>query len=478
MRRHARRQPDARSLRSPFDEAARHRARRAARPRALWLPLVALILIVAILTAGPIVVGSRIRAVRSSVIDIVDPARLHAAGSSAALAEQMLAVVTAPANASAIASPRYRSARREEAHHAAALDSLVPLLGSNVEREMGAYRVAAARWHARLAAGDGRDALDRKDSTRAQGVRALDAAMELAAVLETEYAAGRRRVRYIERADLLLPTILAPLGFVACALVVRAGRRTVQTAVRAELDRSALAEATEQKNALIRGMSHDLQNPLGAVLGYTDLILEGVVAPPDQRGVLERSRLLIIDAADTVRTLLALARSDGGLKVDRRELSLADIARAAAQDSGPAAHAKRQTITCSARSDCTVRGDPGRVRHIIDNLISNAVKYSPAGGQIRVVVGKRDARGRQWCVVTVSDSGPGIPPDAAPHLFEEFFRAPTTRDTTAGHGIGLSASRRFAQMMHGDLTLDEIRHGMGASFTLWLPEPEPSQLAR
>jgi signal transduction histidine kinase len=118
------------------------------------------------------------------------------------------------------------------------------------------------------------------------------------------------------------------------------------------------------------------------------------------------------------------------------------------------------------------------VRHIVDNLLSNANKYTPRGGHIRVGVGYRMRDARRWAALTVEDSGPGIPPEWRERVFEEYARVPASRDLAPGFGIGLAVSRRVARMLGGDLTVeteDGSSNGHqrlgGAAVTLWLALP-------
>ncbi len=120
-------------------------------------------------------------------------------------------------------------------------------------------------------------------------------------------------------------------------------------------------------------------------------------------------------------------------------------------------------------------GDTARVRHIVDNLLSNASKYTPRGGRIRLYVTTRMRDARRWASVTVQDSGPGIPSDWRERVFEEYARVPAARALAPGFGIGLAMSRRMARIMGGDVTVDAEEDAPtgrerlgGASVTLWL----------
>jgi signal transduction histidine kinase len=117
-----------------------------------------------------------------------------------------------------------------------------------------------------------------------------------------------------------------------------------------------------------------------------------------------------------------------------------------------------------------VRSDPNRIRQILGNLVSNAVKYTGSGGHVMVKVHERVDDGApapgQWIAVDVSDTGPGIPRDKQDQLFREFTRLDPR--AAKGAGLGLAISRRIARLLGADITLrSEV--GKGSTFTLWLP---------
>src|SRR5581483_10610437 len=110
--------------------------------------------------------------------------------------------------------------------------------------------------------------------------------------------------------------------------------------------------------------------------------------------------------------------------------------------------------------------DVQRVRRIVANMLSNAIKYTPPGGRIAVSTTAPDGANRVGiCVV---DSGPGVPAELRDRIFDEFFRAPGVQGSTTGSGLGLSISRRLARALGGDMAVEDGAGG-GARFTLWLP---------
>ncbi len=444
--------------------------------RELWLPLLVVIAVLATLVIAPVAVSARLRQQRTMVIEVVDPARLRATDVTSFLAEQMFAIGmrTSPGNPSA--DPRYAAALTAERRGALALDSLLAFSSADVLERFAQYREASTRWHDDVEFMTPKPAPAVLDTARMDADTALMAARHLVEGLEVSANAVRADIRKWERVDVYLPVALAPLALLACVLIVRAGRRTVDLAAAAERNRRALASAMDQKSAFMRGISHDLQNPLGAALGNVDLILEGATKADEERDALLRVRRLTKRASDTVASLLAVARSEtGDLELQPTPIDLRVLTRAAVDDSSFMAGAKEQTVELNAPTELRAMGDAARVRHIVDNLLSNAGKYAPRGGRIRVDVAARTRDGRRLASVTVQDSGPGIPPDWRERIFEEYVRAPSALALAPGLGIGLAVSRRIARMMGGDLTVESTPRPTngreqlsGATVTLWL----------
>ena len=444
--------------------------------RALWIPLVVVIVVLAMFVIVPVVVTARVQAQRAMVTDFIDPARLRATDVTSFLAEQMFAIGMRRPSGLPSADQRYAAALAAEHRGALALDSLLQYSTADALERFAEYREASTRWHDDVSSMTVSPNSAVLDTARMDGDTAITAARHLVQRLEQLGVSARTDVRRWERVDVLITLFLAPLALLACVLVVRAGQHMVRLAETAERDRRALAAAMDQKSAFMRGISHDLQNPLGAALGNVDLMLEGVTKADEQRDALLRVRRLTKRASDTVASLLTLARSDTGeLVLNATPIDLVTLTRAAADDHSFMAGAKEQTVELNAASQLRAMGDTARVRHIVDNLLSNASKYTPRGGRIRVYVTTRMRDARRWASVTVQDSGPGIPSDWRERVFEEYARVPAARALAPGFGIGLAMSRRMARIMGGDLTVDAEEDAPtgrerlgGASVTLWL----------
>jgi len=227
----------------------------------------------------------------------------------------------------------------------------------------------------------------------------------------------------------------------------------------------------------MRGFSHDLKNPLGAADGYLQLLEDGVLGDlsPKQLEGVSNARRAIGTALRMIEDLLELERTEAGqIDIHPTPMEIGGVMRDAAEQFRAQAEAKGLDITIDAPTSLPeLESDPDRIRQILGNLISNAVKYTDRGGvTIRARVasdGKAPGPGR-WIAVDVIDTGPGIPREEQPFLFQEFVRL-KSGEGKRGAGIGLAMSRHLARALKGDITV-ESEPGKGSTFTLWLPIDE------
>ena len=228
---------------------------------------------------------------------------------------------------------------------------------------------------------------------------------------------------------------------------------------------------------LIRGFTHDVKNPLGAADGYLSLLEEGVfgeLALP-QADAVGRARRSIRIALDLVGQMLEIERAQTGtLDLHRDSFDLGQVLRDLLDEYRSAADAKQLGVSLELPHQdaqaLVIYSDPTRVRQIVGNLVSNAVKYTQVGGCFSVEArfaeeGEAPARGR-WLAVVVRDNGPGIPLEKQHLLFREFSRfSPGAAD---GSGIGLAISQQLARALDGRITFESAQ-GAGSTFILWLP---------
>jgi signal transduction histidine kinase len=227
-----------------------------------------------------------------------------------------------------------------------------------------------------------------------------------------------------------------------------------------------LVEADRLKDEFVALISHDLRTPLTSILGYLELTLEDEELTPSQRGYLEvvernAQRLLRL-----VSDLLFVARLEAGqLELHESELDLAAVAQQSVHEAGPRASAGGITIRCETEPVPGVAADRGRMFQLLDNLVSNAIKFTPPGGEVSVRVQAADGAVR----LEVADTGIGIPADEQRRLFERFFRASSAADKQIqGTGLGLYIARAIVEA-HGGEIMFESEAGQGTAFRIEIP---------
>ena len=427
-----------------------------------WVPSAFAILALLLLLVVPAVVDKRIGKVRGQLTLSGDSARVLVNDLEASFASQLL---VRNGSVSPETMPAFASHATLDADNAALRD-VVRELGPQA---MPYYNDLSGRLHAW-------DASTHEGSipTAQQGLQLLASAERLDSILATMAGARRVEVQRLERIDVITPAILSPVALIAIIIVMWAGRRTVRFAHIAEEERARVVRAGEARAALLRGVTHDVKNPLGAATGYAQLLEDGVVGPvpAPQLEMVRHIHRLVNTAVQTISDLLQLAEADGKLHVQYAATDLAPILEQVVDDHRGMAGEHSVEVVVAAQPT-SLMTDPLRVREVLANLLSNAIKYTPQGGVVRVsIVESRRASERARIGVEVRDTGPGIPTELHEKIFEEFFRV---RDNGAkvesGNGLGLAISRRIARLLGGDVTVADAEGG-GAVFTLWLPSSQ------
>jgi PAS domain S-box-containing protein len=237
---------------------------------------------------------------------------------------------------------------------------------------------------------------------------------------------------------------------------------TEQRQLRQEAD-----EASRAKDHFLAMLSHELRTPLNAVLGYIDMLRNNIV-PEQQRGkaieiVARNAELLtrlVNDVLDTSRIVT------GKLRMELHDCNLSTLVGEVVESVRETSSAKRVELTSQIPSDVHVQGDPDRLRQTIWNLLSNALKFTPAGGQIRVRLEADDTYVR----VIVQDTGIGLSAESLPYLFQRFWQVQTVDNRShGGLGLGLALTRHIVEMHGGSISARSAGLGQGSTFEVRLP---------
>jgi len=263
-----------------------------------------------------------------------------------------------------------------------------------------------------------------------------------------------------------------------------------------ELDRAAAAfnqmvdaldELERMKADFLSSVSHELRTPLVAMQETTNLLLDEVVGPlsPRQRKMLELNTEAGRRLSRMITELLELHRLKAGIQISDTEHDLVALTRTAVSQLEGLAHDREIVLGTELRdAELPARCDPDRYVQVVQNLVENALKYTPRGGVVEVRVEPRPAselppaarvgdRPRRWALLRVEDSGPGIPVADRQRVFEKFFR----RDglsSDGGAGLGLAICREIVEAHGGSVWIEEARALGGAALNVALPLAEGS----
>jgi signal transduction histidine kinase len=230
-------------------------------------------------------------------------------------------------------------------------------------------------------------------------------------------------------------------------------------------DITALIEAERARERLAATVSHELRNPLTAIIGHADLALDAPDLTPKAREQLE----VIAGAGERMQTLISeiLANSRGVFR-EENTAATTDASRIIAsslESFRPAAAARRVSVSDDLPTSAEVVGDGFRLRQAFDNILSNAIKYTPGGGSVRITGTVFD----DHVELSFADNGIGIHPEDLPRIFDPYFRARAARESaTPGTGLGMGIVRSIIEEQGGSLEL-ESEVGTGTTVTVRLP---------
>ena len=235
-----------------------------------------------------------------------------------------------------------------------------------------------------------------------------------------------------------------------------------------KLARSEAERANQLKDEFLATISHELRNPLNAIMGWAHMLRVGKLNEANIERAVETIYRNAKSQTQLVADLLDVSRIiSGKLRLDVRAVDLIYIVNAAIDSIRPAADAKGirlQTILDPAAGP--ISGDADRLQQVVWNLLTNAVKFTPKGGKIQVQVQRIDSH----VEIVVTDSGVGISKEFLPYVFDRFRQADaTTTRIHGGLGLGLSIVRQLVDLHGGNVTVQSEGEGKGATFIITLP---------
>jgi signal transduction histidine kinase/CheY-like chemotaxis protein len=235
-----------------------------------------------------------------------------------------------------------------------------------------------------------------------------------------------------------------------------------------KLARNEAERANRLKDDFLATVSHELRNPLNAILGWAHMLRLGKLTPPNAERAVETIYRNAKSQAQLVADLLDVSRIiSGKLRLDVRTVDLISIVNSAIDSIRPAADAKSIRLqTMLDPSAGPISGDTDRLQQVVWNLLTNAVKFTPKGGRIQVKVQRIDSH----VEIVVTDSGVGISKEFLPYVFDRFRQADaSTTRIHGGLGLGLSIVHQLVDLHGGSVSVASEGEGKGATFTITLP---------
>jgi len=230
-------------------------------------------------------------------------------------------------------------------------------------------------------------------------------------------------------------------------------------------DISYLKELDKLKNDFVHTVSHDLRSPLTAVLGYTELVERSGPLNENQQQFLQRIQNSVQQITSLINDLLDLGRLEAGFDTRRESVQLENVLKYTLDTFYAETRRKNIKLTTELGEGLPgLRANPIRIRQMLDNLVGNAIKYTPESGSVHVSILSEDRQ----IILCVKDSGPGVPTGEQGRIFEKFYRASNTPQGTPGSGLGLAIVKSIVDSHQGRVWI-ESGTGKGSSFFVVLP---------
>ncbi|HUE82823.1 MAG TPA: ATP-binding protein [Pyrinomonadaceae bacterium] len=263
--------------------------------------------------------------------------------------------------------------------------------------------------------------------------------------------------------------------------VIQCNIRDITDRKRAEKERTLLLAAAQSaraeadsangvKDEFLATLSHELRTPLTSILGWSHLLTDGKLDKQQTARAIETIARNARAQGRLIDELLDISRiMTGKLCLDLRAVKLAPLIQAVVDDVRPAADVRSINLKAAFNSDIgPILGDPHRLQQIVWNLLTNAIKFTPKGGDVHVRLERNDSH----VLITVNDSGQGIATELLPHVFERFRQADSSNTrSNGGLGLGLSIVRQLVELHRGTVTAESSGENAGTTFRVMLPLP-------
>jgi len=263
--------------------------------------------------------------------------------------------------------------------------------------------------------------------------------------------------------------------------VIQCNIRDITDRKRAEKERTLLLAAAQSaraeadsandvKDEFLATLSHELRTPLTSILGWSHLLTDGKLDKQQTARAIETIARNARAQGRLIDELLDISRiMTGKICLDLRVLKLAPLIQAVVDDVRPAADAGSINLETALDSDVgPILGDPDRLQQIVWNLLTNAIKFTPKGGDVHVRLERNDLH----VLIVVNDSGQGIATEHLPHVFERFRQADSSNTrSNGGLGLGLSIVRQLVELHRGTVTAESSGENAGTTFRVMLPLP-------
>ncbi len=236
--------------------------------------------------------------------------------------------------------------------------------------------------------------------------------------------------------------------------------------------RAVAEQSNRLKDDFLATLSHELRTPLAAILGWTTLLRSKQLDEQTTARAIETIERNARAQTQLIDDLLDVSRIiTGNLRLDVTRVELAVVIEAAVEAIKPAAAAKSIQLEAEIEGEaCAIQGDAGRLQQVVWNLLTNAVKFTPAGGRVKIQLSREQSQAQ----IVVGDTGQGISHEFLPYVFDRFRQADSsTSRTYGGLGLGLSIVRHLVEMHGGTVNAESLGDGHGSTFVVRLPFVPP-----